>query len=505
MNLSLVLHEGEILCTLSIGGEFLKGVSIFNKKLIEEISQEIFTNFSLAIGKNRLENQILKDIKACGEQLTSLLLPREIIKNLAQARGNLTLTLDEGLFNLPWELLVFDNEFALHRFYLGRILVSESSRRKIKKGYFYPLDLLIVVSDPDHDLSQSWKEGENLFNQLGKEKKLKVRYKTNPGCAEMKKYIKQYDLIHYIGHLVDDGRKCGWKLHDGILGASQIREIGKTGSMPWLVFSHSCGGNNHQEGLEFAKSWLSSNTRHYIGTLYDLIDQNTEIFPAEFYRQLLKGSSFGRSLNKAREIGIAKDNHRDPNHLLYFYCGYPEAAIFSDKHFRSIEELKSGNFLGLNLSWIKNWLAFFLIIITLIGLAFGYRYYKYFATQRIQVVLDKNYSKKGFNRKILFQGFSTANEKEDSKWMIEQCYLKHLSYLPAIEVLDGRDNREPNSAYMEIKGRISRQPGGQFNVFLIVHRTRDNRILYIDDYKLEDFDENQCIKFYEWLKKEFYQ
>ncbi|MGM0597629.1 MAG: CHAT domain-containing protein, partial [Myxococcota bacterium] len=502
MNLTLVFHEGKILCTLSIGGEFIKGISIYNKKLSEEISQEIFSNFSLAIGKERLENQILKDIKACGEQLTSLLLPREIIRNLAQARGNLTLTLDEEIFHLPWELLVFDNEFALHRFYLGRILVSESSHRKIKKGYFYPLDLLIVVSDPEQNLPQSWEEGQSLFQQLGKEKKLKVRYKTNPGCAEMKKYIKQYDLIHYIGHLVDNGRKCGWKLSDGILSADQIRDIGKTGSMPWLVFSHSCGGNNHQEGLEFAKSWLVSNTRHYIGTLYDLIDQNTEIYPSEFYRQLLNGSSFGKSLNKAREGGIAKDNRRDPNHLLYFYCGSPEAAIFSDKHYKNVENSKSVNFLGLNLSWIKSWLTFFLLLLLLLGLAFGYKYYKYLETQRIQVVVDEEFSKKGFNRKILFRGFNTSDEKEGSKWLIEQCYLKHISYLPAIEIIDGRDNKEPNPAYMEIKGRITRQPGAhQYNVFLLVHRTRDNRILYIDDYKLEDFDENQCIKFYEWLKK----
>ena len=288
--------------------------------------------------------QQLKSLQKIGQLFWDHLLSRSIKGKLKGSPAcALTLSLDEELINIPWELIFDGEDFLGLKFSLGRLVRSKGDSVSLQYRDLTDSLKMLILANPNGDLKSAYLEGLNIKNQFShKNKKVQVDFKsTNIDRYYVKKNICDYDIVHFAGHCELDkaeAKDSGWVLSDGIFKLTDILKMGQSGSLPALVFSNAChsarinpvliDSEYQRSNYSIASAFLFAGVRHYIGSIRKIEDQASLVFAQEFYTKLISGISVGESLQLAKlklvkEYGLASLHW--VNYLLY---GDPEFVFF---------------------------------------------------------------------------------------------------------------------------------------------------------------------------------
>jgi len=286
----------------------------------------------------------LKSLQKIGQLLWDHLLSRSIKEKLKNnPPGVLTLSLDEELIYLPWELIFDGVDFLCLKFSVGRLVRSKGDSTLLQYRNLAESLRMLILANPNADLQSAYAEGLSIKNQFShKSKKVYVDFKsTNIDKTYVKKNICDYDIVHFAGHCEFNKRdiqRSGWVLSDGLFKIEDILKMGQSCSMPALVFSNACHSAEVNTGLidteyqrssySMASAFLFAGVRHYIGSIRKIEDKASLVFAREFYAQLISGVSVGESLRLSKlklikEFGLASLHW--VNYLLY---GDPSFVFF---------------------------------------------------------------------------------------------------------------------------------------------------------------------------------
>jgi len=294
-------------------------------------------------GKQMSRQEVLKKIKEYGLILSDYLLPSKIKIELRNIDVKyLILSLDDHLVHIPWELLFFDNEFLCQRFNMGRLIstqqeierASNDSFKNISKNSSKKLNMWIIAN-PVNDLPAATYEGKELFKNISANKNIKkiIKAELNSTITNEKIIgnIRNYNIVHFAGHAVFDEKNpelCGWKLLNGNLTAQNIENMSGSGALPSLIFPNACQSartsqwdiNQDKNSTSFGmvNSFIKAGVNHYIGTLWDIMDEPGSQFALKFYNNLFNGKTIGESVRDARFELIEEGEHACwTSYLLY--------------------------------------------------------------------------------------------------------------------------------------------------------------------------------------------
>ena len=245
------------------------------------------------------------------------------------------LNLDDQLVHVPWELFYDGRQFLCQRFSMGRLVrtrqaVGERRTRVLAR----PLKML-VLADPEGDLKGAYDEGTKIRDTMDLNKDL-VNTTLRSGSITpdfIREKIRNFDLVHFAGHSDYDPQhvgESGWRLTGGSLKGSDIRKMAGAGAMPALIFSNACQSARTEEwGLRksfqeeifgLANVFLLSGVKHFVGTFWEILDEPSSRFAAEFYRYFMSGMTMGEAVREARHALIrqyGEENIVWASYLLY--------------------------------------------------------------------------------------------------------------------------------------------------------------------------------------------
>lgn len=305
---------------------------------ISKVSYTFHANHALQL---RVEPDVLRDLKVLGETFYDQFFPKEIAEKLRQTTEKyLHFNIDQGLSDIPWELLHDGSCFLSDKFYIGKTVKGSGfSRNNIEHE---KLKMLIVV-DPTEDLEWAQREGEELFKNLKQKvspSRLEIQFISGKQITKLKllSMIRGKHIIHYSGHLYfsNDSMENGWLLYnDKVLKA---REIKSSGFSTNLVFSNSCqsvknSNLNLSPGIMnyFAGSFLMAGIKCFIGTNWEVVDnEKTLDFTIRFYLSLFNEGTVGESLFSAKEYARRNYEPWDLTWANYSLHGPPNYVIVSE-------------------------------------------------------------------------------------------------------------------------------------------------------------------------------
>jgi tetratricopeptide (TPR) repeat protein/CHAT domain-containing protein len=276
-----------------------------------------------------------------GRLLWDHLISRPIKEKLKDSLpAQLTLSLDEELIHIPWELIFDGSDFLSLKFSMGRLVRSRGDSTSVRYRNVSDRLKMLILANPTGDLSSAYSQGLNIKNQFAhKREKVHVDFKsTTIDKAYVKKNICDYDILHFAGHCEfdkNDSRRSGWMFSDGVFSVEEILKMGQSSDLPALIFSNACHSaelspgpvnSGYQEvNFNMAGAFLFAGVRHYIGSIRKIEDTVSQEFGRKFYTQLLSGISVGESLRLAKlklikEHGLAGLHWA--SHLLYGDPGF---------------------------------------------------------------------------------------------------------------------------------------------------------------------------------------
>lgn len=322
--------------------------SKMDEDLIAEYTKEIenIAKISLTLQSNLyktdIQPDILRDLKNLGKTFFDQFFPEPIIEKIKFSNEKfIHFNIDQGLSNIPWELLYDGSCFLSDKFYIGKTVKGASIRKldddqgKLK---------MIIIADPTEDLEWAQNEGEALFKVL--------KQKISPGLLDLQfisgkqitklkllSLIRDRHIIHYTGHLYfsEEALENGWLLSDDkVLKAREIKNCGVSTN---LVFSNSCQSSKSTKQKStanilnyFADSFLMSGINSFIGTNWELVDsERTRDFTIRFYLELFNEKSVGEALYSAREYARRNYPAWDLTWANYTLHGSPDYIVASSK------------------------------------------------------------------------------------------------------------------------------------------------------------------------------
>jgi tetratricopeptide (TPR) repeat protein/CHAT domain-containing protein len=288
--------------------------------------------------------QQLKSLQKIGQLFWDHLLSRSIkVKLKDNPSCALTLSLDEELIYIPWELIFDGKDFLGLKFSLGRLVRSKGDSASLQYRDLTDSLKMLILANPTGDLKSAYLEGLNIKNQFShKTKKVQVDFKsTNIDKHYVKKNICDYDIVHFAGHCEFDkteAKESGWVLSDGVFKVTDILKMGSSCSLPALVFSNSCHSAQvnltaidleyQQVNYGMASAFLFAGVRHYIGSIRKIEDNASLIFAQEFYTKFISGISVGESLRLSK-LKLVKEYGLSSLHWVnYLLYGDPEFVFF---------------------------------------------------------------------------------------------------------------------------------------------------------------------------------
>lgn len=288
-----------------------------------------------------------KSMRKTGQLLWDHLLSRSIKEKLKNSPSlELTLSLDEELIQIPWELIFDGADFLCLKFSIGRLVRSKGELTGPRYRNLSDEVKMLILANPTGDLKSAYSEGLNIKNQFAhKSQKVHLDFKsTSIDKAYVKKNICDYDIVHFAGHCEFDKKNAqagGWMFSDGAFRVEEILKMGQSSDLPALVFSNACHSAELSPGLinaqyqeanfSMASAFLFAGVRHYIGSIRKIEDTASLEFARSFYTRLLSGASVGESLRIAKlklikEYGLISLHW--VNYLLY---GDPGFVFFKAK------------------------------------------------------------------------------------------------------------------------------------------------------------------------------
>ncbi len=294
------------------------------------------------------QQDLLRSFQKTAQLLWDHLLPRQTKDRLKDSGSiGLTLSLDEELIDIPWELMFDGHEFLCLKFNVGRLV---RTKEYVAPALYRDLNStikMLILANPTNDLKSAYAEGLNIKNQFDKKREsLHIDFKANSiESMYVKKTLRDYDMVHFAGHCEydeDEPEKSGWVLNDGRFSIENILALGHTQSLPNLVFSNACNSASQQNesigedyqtrAYNLAAAFLFSGVKHYIGVARRIEDKQALIFAREFYAQLLKGQSMGEAIRQARLKLFRQVNVVGLSWANYLFYGDPSFRIFKTKN-----------------------------------------------------------------------------------------------------------------------------------------------------------------------------
>jgi CHAT domain-containing protein len=284
---------------------------------VEAGCREVISLLNRANRRVEPTSEILTGLKKSGRVLFELLIPPKAREKLNSASTrNLILYVDEKLVWIPWELFFNGEEFLCRRFAMGRIVRTRQALTFLSTRILRPPFQVLVLADPRGDLAASYREGIEIRNSLDASREIfHVDLRSHPvEISFVKKNLRDYDIVHYAGHAdyrSHNPSESGWLLSDGRFRASEVFAMGGQQPMPSLVFCNACqtaqtGEWGIEEGYEqqifgLANAYLLSGVRHYIGTFWEIVDEQSSYFAKRFYNNLACGVNMGEAVRKTRQ------------------------------------------------------------------------------------------------------------------------------------------------------------------------------------------------------------
>jgi len=314
---------------------------------IGDLCEEMIGILNRGSGREPAGQEQVKNMHKVGRLLWDHLLSRSIKEKLKSSLSvQLTLSLDEELIQIPWELIFDGSDFLSLKFSMGRLVRSKGESQSPRYRNLSNEVRMLILANPTGDLNSAYSEGLNIKNQFAhRREKVYVDFKsTSIDKAYVKKNICDYDIVHFAGHCEfdkKDTRRSGWMFSDGVLRVEEILKMGQSSDLPALIFSNACHSaglscglinSGYQEAnFNMAGAFLFAGVRHYIGSIRKIEDIASQEFARKFYTQLLAGASVGESLRVAKlklikEYGLASLHW--VNYLLY---GDPGFVFFKAK------------------------------------------------------------------------------------------------------------------------------------------------------------------------------
>lgn len=308
----------------------------FLRQLVAEVTRVATPSYSCGEGQG-----IVQELRRVGELLFSQLLPEPVRQRLRTAEsGNLYLRLDEQLVHLPWELCYDGEQFLVNKFRLGRQVITSAPVRSVStaRQERNPLRVLLIA-DPTETLLQAGEEAERLCHFFSATSGVEV---TLLGGRVVRKApllaaLQSHDLVHFAGHSQYEPRapsSSGWQLHEGMV---TVAELGQLAHPPLLVFSNSCqagatiawgaSSNYDEQAFGIGSAFLLAGVQNYIGTFWVVHDEESALFAAAFYHNLLVRQSIGEALNQARQTIIAQRGWQGLTWASYMLYGDPAFTV----------------------------------------------------------------------------------------------------------------------------------------------------------------------------------
>jgi tetratricopeptide (TPR) repeat protein len=294
------------------------------------------------------EPDLLKSFQKTAQLLWDHLLPRQIKDRLKNsASTGLTLSLDEELIDIPWELVFDGHEFLCLKFNIGRLVRTKEYVAPALYRDINSTIKMLILANPTNDLKSAYEEGLNIKNQFDKKRQsLHVDFKSNRvESIYVKKTLRDYDIVHFAGHCeydADEPEKSGWVLNDGRFSIEDILALGHSHCLPNLVFSNACNSASQQNesigedyqtrAYNLAAAFLFSGVKHYIGVARRIEDKQALIFAREFYSRLLNGQSMGEAVRQARLKLFRQDKAAGLSWANYLFYGDPDFRVFKSKN-----------------------------------------------------------------------------------------------------------------------------------------------------------------------------
>ncbi len=365
----------------------------------------------------------VKNMHKVGRLLWDHLLSRSIKEKLKSSLSTqLTLSLDEELIQIPWELLFDGSDFLCLKFSMGRLVRSKGESTSPRYRNLSDEVRMLILANPTGDLNSAYSEGLNIKNQFAhRREKVYVDFKsTSIDKAYVKKNICDYDIVHFAGHCESDKKntqRSGWMFSDGVFRIEEILKMGQSSDLPALIFSNACHSAGLSPGLissgyqeanfNMAGAFLFAGVRHYIGSIRKIEDIASQEFARKFYTQLLAGASVGESLRIAKlklikEYGLASLHW--VNYLLY---GDPGFVFFKAKIKKENKRMHG--------AWLKKVLfsGSILILIIVFGLLAAF-WLPRFNPGKIYLYLNSQAQfRKGNNQAAVNLGEQVINKDKD--------------------------------------------------------------------------------------------
>ena len=192
-------------------------VSVSFVELIS-LSTEMISVLNHPAKDQTFELEQMRSLQKIGQLFWDHLLSRSIKGKLKGSPAcALTLSLDEELINIPWELIFDGEDFLGLKFSLGRLVRSKGDSVSLQYRDLTDSLKMLILANPNGDLKSAYLEGLNIKNQFShKNKKVQVDFKsTNIDRYYVKKNICDYDIVHFAGHCEfdkEEAKDSGWVL-----------------------------------------------------------------------------------------------------------------------------------------------------------------------------------------------------------------------------------------------------------------------------------------------------
>ncbi|MGM0576323.1 MAG: CHAT domain-containing protein [Myxococcota bacterium] len=349
LQLDLALVGGELRATIARPRDARAPVRncarrTFDEARVRELREEMTTLLNQASRWGDLGAGGSDLLRRHGQLLFDEVLPRAVKDAIREAGAcDLALLLDDDLVFVPWEWMHTGERFLGLDCAVGRLVRTE--RPLAAAGRTSPGERrkMLVLCDPRGDLLGSYYEGVTLRDRLDAERhRLTVDLRsTEVGAGEIKRILREYDVIHYAGHAEAWPERpwdSGWLVHDGVLTAAEILDLAGGRPFPELVFANACRSGRVEASLlprdtgeavySLASAFLLAGVRHYVGTLWDVPDEAASHFSLAYYEALLGGATHGRAMARARDAIRARYGADSVLWAAWVLYGDPSVACF---------------------------------------------------------------------------------------------------------------------------------------------------------------------------------
>jgi len=315
-------------------------------ELVNSRCIELIDTLNKANKQGMMTSKVLRRVKEIGEFFHDELFPINIKEKLKSTTSeDLCLILDAQLVHLPWELLNDGRQFLCRRFNMGRIVKTCQTAVNLQSRIVeYPINMMIIA-DPNSNLKGAYKEGINLRNYLDIHSNI-VRpslLTDNIFVDSIREKIRNFDFVHFAGHAEynpENLNENGWQLSNGVFKAKEIMKMAGTASMPSFIFSNACQSarnkewkltsNFQNEIFGLANVFLMTGVKHYLGTFWEIIDEQGTQFASDFYKHLISGKSIGEALRYTRNSSASFFGEQNISWASYVLYGDPTSKYFDN-------------------------------------------------------------------------------------------------------------------------------------------------------------------------------